>query len=74
MHGFEVYLADTCEDDAETAILGYRELSICHWKQVFVGLRDIKLVREPLSDGTGETFEFHVNGVPIFAKGELSVL
>ena len=74
MHGFEVYLADNCKDDAGAAALGYRELFICHWKEVFVGLRDIKLVREPLPDGAGETFEFHVNGVPIFAKGEASVL
>ncbi len=71
MHGFTVYLADNCHKDEQSAHHpGYRELSICHSKQVSVGLRDIKLVREPLPDSAGETFEFHVNGVPIFAKGE----
>ena len=74
IYGFEVYLADNCHNDARSAILGYRELSICHWKQVWVGVRDIKLLREPLRDGAGETFEFHVNRVPIFAKGAVSML
>ena len=73
MYGFEVYLADNChEEDVPDSPMGYRELSLIHYKEVNVGVRDIKLVREPLADSEGETFEIHVNGVPIFVKGKTS--
>ena len=72
MYAFEVYLADNCHDDVLDNPMGCRELSLIHYKAVSMGVRDIRLVREPLADSTGETFEFHVNGVPIFVKGKAS--
>ncbi|MGO8670960.1 MAG: beta-mannosidase [Capsulimonadaceae bacterium] len=34
-----------------------------------IGLRTVELIREPDSDGAGESFKFRVNGVDLFARG-----
>lgn len=47
--------------------------SSCGSMDVRVGLRSIELRREPLAggDAAGESFEFIVNGLPMFVKGVL---
>ncbi|MEI7985990.1 MAG: hypothetical protein WCI55_10205 [Armatimonadota bacterium] len=37
------------------------------WKSIKVGFREIKLLRE--KDEVGESFEFEVNGIKVYAKG-----
>ena len=70
MYAFTVYLLSDCHDTSQSE---HREMSIICSTDVQVGARDIRLVRQPLPHGSGETFEFHVNGVPMFAKGEADV-
>ncbi len=43
------------------------EGSMLDSKEEKIGVRTVKLIREP--DENGTSFEFHINGVPIFMKG-----
>ena len=70
MYTFTVYLFNDCYDTSRSE---NKEMSVISRTDVKVGARDIRLVRQPLPHSTGETFEFHVNGVPMFAKGETSI-
>jgi beta-mannosidase len=38
-------------------------------KRSYIGLRTVELLREPDTDGSGESFRFRVNGQGIFIKG-----
>ena len=70
MYAFTVYLLSDCHDTSHSE---HREMSIIGSTDIRVGARDIRLVRQPLPGSAGETFEFHVNGVPMFVKGRASI-
>lgn len=69
MYTFIVYLAREASSGGTPSS---RSLTIIDQKKIRVGVRDIKLVREPLRRSEGETFEFGVNGIPMFMKGAQS--
>lgn len=54
----------TAQADAEQA--GNKHQSL---KSVKTGIRAVKLVHDRDAEGTGATFHFELNGIPVFAKG-----
>lgn len=68
---FEIDL-DEAEDEEERDEAGEVQAGILHqdavdFREQFVGIRTVELLRQP--DSFGESFEFLVNGEPLWARG-----